>query len=1258
MTLPTGGAITYGYNGMNSMMADGSPAIMSRTLGGGTWNYTRGYQTDSSHPRQTTTTVLDPSSPHNETDLRFSGIYLTDKAVYQGAKSSLLDYSYICYDPNAHNNAGCPTATVTAPITWMATADALNNMTYGSTLYSGVWNYYDTYGNLTQELDYDYGISTHALLRNKIISYSTALCSNHNICDHPSSMQVYDGTGTSKSYTTYTYDEDVHTHGSVTTISRSSTGLTGGPFLAQHYSYDPNGTGTLASATDPKGTITTYNYTSASCNYAFPTSVTVQNLTTSYAYDCRGGVVTSATDPNHAGVSTSYNDPYYWRPASVTDQAGKITSISYPAVGQVESIMLFNGNLSTYDFVTISDSYGRPWLEQKREGPSPAWTTFDTVATDYDVAGRVLSTTSQPASCTLGNDCTTAKATTTYDGAGRPILVTAADGGSMGSTYTQNDVLYTVGPAHDGEITKSRNFEYDVLGRLTSVCEVTGSGTSGCGSQTSPPAHGSMTTYGYDPLGDLISVTQGSTQTRTYRYDGIARILQEINAENGTTNYSYDSDSTCSSSAGDMVKRVNAAGTTCFYYDALHRLTDAGNGYEGGSPVCRRYRYDSAIVNGATMSNVAGRLAETKTDNCAGTQLTDEGFSYSPRGEVTDVYQSSSYSGGYYHVSSSYWDNGVLETISGVPGMPTITYGTNQGGAPYTVSASSGQNPITYAAYNAARQLINLTLGSGDTDSFGYDGQTGRFTQYKYNVGATPQTVEGDLTWNQNGTLKTLAITDGTNSANSQTCKYVYDDLVRLSTVNCQNTGLQNVWNQIFGYDVFGNITKTIPSGGTGISFQPTYSSSTNQITSLPGATVTYGPDGNLLQDGAHTYTWDVNWGNISSVDGKSLSFDALGRMVEQASGASYTQILYGPSGGKLALMNGQTLQKARVPLLGGAQAVYNASGLLYYRHSDWLGSSRLAVKPDRTVYFDVAYAPFGEDYNDGGNQDLSFTGQDQDTASGLYDFMFREYSPVQGRWISPDPAGLAAVDITNPQSWNRYAYVLNNPLSNTDPQGLWCYYGTTNDDGLIDTSNPDAGDSSNYDFQSTQPECEGPHGSNGGTWYPDDITIRVTDLLPPMVDTSSIFQLQAANNGRVPNKITCNTVLPNGQTVGDVVQQQRAALSNAVIPGTNVDNLPAISLLITFASIAGPGGPIDFKNNFKGQANPNLLASAGNFAYYAIGSGNVSTFALDAGAGAYGLFTSTFGSRPFSDLTGPMYSDSNAAAVRNSALASNGCHP
>jgi RHS repeat-associated protein len=59
-----------------------------------------------------------------------------------------------------------------------------------------------------------------------------------------------------------------------------------------------------------------------------------------------------------------------------------------------------------------------------------------------------------------------------------------------------------------------------------------------------------------------------------------------------------------------------------------------------------------------------------------------------------------------------------------------------------------------------------------------------------------------------------------------------------------------------------------------------------------------------------------------------------------------------------------------------------------------------------------------------------------QDTVSNLYDFPAREYG-IQGRWPSPDPAGISAVSPGDPQSWNRYAYVLNNPLALTEPTGL-----------------------------------------------------------------------------------------------------------------------------------------------------------------------------------------------------------------------------
>ena len=180
--------------------------------------------------------------------------------------------------------------------------------------------------------------------------------------------------------------------------------------------------------------------------------------------------------------------------------------------------------------------------------------------------------------------------------------------------------------------------------------------------------------------------------------------------------------------------------------------------------------------------------------------------------------------------------------------------------------------------------------------------------------------------------------------------------------------------------------------------------------------------------------------GNVgqSSVN---LAYDASGNMIEQTSGSATTQIVYAPDGTKLALMNGtSTLVKAFVPLTGGATAVYNSTGLAAYRHSDWLGSARLtssSASPTQATS-ETAYGPFGEVYWSSGTPDPSFTGmnQDADPSSGIYDFPAREYE-MQGRWPSPDPLGVGAVDPTDPQSWNRYAYVRNSPLTLTDPNGM-----------------------------------------------------------------------------------------------------------------------------------------------------------------------------------------------------------------------------
>ncbi len=63
-------------------------------------------------------------------------------------------------------------------------------------------------------------------------------------------------------------------------------------------------------------------------------------------------------------------------------------------------------------------------------------------------------------------------------------------------------------------------------------------------------------------------------------------------------------------------------------------------------------------------------------------------------------------------------------------------------------------------------------------------------------------------------------------------------------------------------------------------------------------------------------------------------------------------------------------------------------------------------------------------------------TGKERDQESGLDYFGARYYSAAQGRFTSPDPL-MASARISDPQTWNRYSYALNNPLRLVDPDGM-----------------------------------------------------------------------------------------------------------------------------------------------------------------------------------------------------------------------------
>jgi RHS repeat-associated protein len=1051
VTVPTSNgvpAITYQYSGGGSGVngitcADGSPATLTRSTPDGTWIYSRVPGTGI----LSTTTVTDPQN--NQTVHDFSGLYETEAQVFQGS-SSLLKTLVICYNNNFTN---CTGATVYPPIT--------SRYTY--TYYPNLANpgismtIYNTSGLLTEDREMDYVPDSggYPYLSDTFITYASL----GNILGLPSTVTVKDPGGNIISQTTNLYDQGTPTatsgtpqHVAVTgsrgNLTSTSALVQGATTLTKNFTYYD--TGTVNTSQDVNGATATYSYTGSSCGNSFPTGVAKPlGLSQSFAWNCTGGVRVTVTDENSKSVTATYNDPYFWRPNIVTDQLNNQTNISYqpnttyccpPAVIKT---LVFNNNSSVSSDIQYKDSLGRTYVRQHEQSPGSSYQ--DSTSYTFDTNGRPT-TVSGPCSAGYTGTCSGPTTTQTYDALNRPLVTTDGGGGTVTYSYNANDILVTVGPAPSGENTKRRQLEYDALGRLTSVCEITSAtGSGACGQNSSQT--GFWTKYSYNVLGKLLTVTQnaqasaGSQQTRSYTYDGMGRLTSETNPESGTTTYSYDASSPCASSSGDLIKKVDAVGTrTCIGYDALHRPTSVSY---SNSTNCKFFVYDSNPGVGWTEGNVKGRLSNAYIGNCSNGTPTgaDEGYNYSPRGELINVYQTTVASGVWYNSAATYWANGALNTLqlstcitnctnttNNTPVIPLITYSADGEGRPSTVSASSGQNPLTATTYNAASLPTALTYGSADTDALTYDPNTFRMTKYQFNVNG--QAYVGAFTWNANGSLGSQVITDPFNSADNQSCAYAQDDLVRLAKADCGAA-----WQQTFAYDAFGNIVKNVPTGGTGMSFQAQYSTSTNRITSVLGFVPTYDADGNVLTDTNHTYTWDAG-GNSITVDGVALTFDATDRIVEQNRSGTLTELVYAPTGQKFAVMNGTTLKKAFVVLPGDATAVYTSAGLDHYRHSDWLGSARLAASPTRTVLSTVAYAPFGETYNPSGTPDLSFTGQNPDTAGGDYDFLYREYSN-QGRWASPDPAGLSAASLLDPQTLNRYAYVRNSAVSLTDPQGL-----------------------------------------------------------------------------------------------------------------------------------------------------------------------------------------------------------------------------
>lgn len=247
------------------------------------------------------------------------------------------------------------------------------------------------------------------------------------------------------------------------------------------------------------------------------------------------------------------------------------------------------------------------------------------------------------------------------------------------------------------------------------------------------------------------------------------------------------------------------------------------------------------------------------------------------------------------------------------------------------------------------------------------------------------------------------------------------------------------------GYDSRGNRWVSAYSG------LPTVTAEVPQTSNWFGAdnrisAWTYDNGGNVTSVAGmqRAFTYDAeNRQNTAAINGQTTTYtyDGDGRRVQKTAPSGTTVYVYDPFG-QLAQEYGPSTD----------------SGTKYL-HTDALGSTRLVTKADGTVDKNYDYLPFGEEIASGTagrdatfpassqyphsptGQSLEFTSKERDSETGLDWFATRYFSFAQGRFTSPDQP-FAGQHADDPQSWNMYAYVRNNPLRYTDPDGRDCFEG------------------------------------------------------------------------------------------------------------------------------------------------------------------------------------------------------------------------
>jgi len=898
---------------------------------------------------------------------------------------------------------------------------------------------------------------------------------------------AYDGTtpvstnGAAPNHDYVNFDSSHNLRGNLTQTSQWLKRIPS--WLNTNNTYDD--LGNRLTTTDPGLHQTSFDYTDSwqdtactlgSNTFAYLTKVTdAAAHQTKHSYFRCTGLKANTKDQNditNGGLGTSYSYDLMNRVGSVSYPDGGLISKLYTDTvpPSVQTTQLITTTPSTLSLVktTIVDGLGRVAHTQLQDPDC----TSGPVTADYSYGYTTSNNTSFTSVTNPYCGASTGTTTTTSDALNRVSSVQQADGSTVSTTYLSNTATVT------DEAGKQRKTQTDGLGRLTFVWE-------------DPAVLNYRTDYLYDVLNNLTSVTQQGGRVRTFTYDSLSRLTCAANPEvtsstatpaacpasdttsytNGTILYTYDSDGNVTGKQAPAPNQtLTASLTTSYFYDNLHRLTSKT--YSDGSTSVL-YAYDGATLTTANgciatlnpispadanpigyrtfMCDAAG--AETWSRDSMGRILRDKRLSVgSSNTTQTFIY--------------AYNKDGSEATLQ-YPSGRTITYAPNAAGR--IVSAKDVANGINYlfgTTYAPQGALASFTNHALINAAFSYNSRL-QPLQIFYGTNTVPpltgstcpsgpgnimhRVYHFGLGASDNGNVQSIDNCRDTN----RTVTYAYDSLNRVQSATTQGTTCTpGCWGQLFGhmsgnqyvsgYDSWGNLHEITATQGSATTLSQTMTNN-NQFVGM-----TYDSAGNLTNDGGgHTYTYDSE-NRLAGTAGWTYVYDGDGKRIKKCSSCSTS------SGGTLYWMGNGTEALVESNLAGTLTYEYiffsgkrvarrdNTGNPPTYYFADHLGSTDVVAGSGGVVKNESDYYPFGGEVvisnTLGAVQNYKFTGKERDGESGLDNFGARHFGSSLGRFMTPDwsakPQGVPYAVLHDPQSLNLYAYVQNNPLNRTDPDG------------------------------------------------------------------------------------------------------------------------------------------------------------------------------------------------------------------------------